>query len=92
MTSLFKSLNILKLADVHKLKINEYLHQLQNTKLPKSLYDDYVRINETHNYETQQVQNKVFFNLGLTNLRGKTFTISSTFKMALVQRKKYKKL
>ena len=35
--------------------------QLLGNKLPKSLYDDYVKINETHNYDTRQIQNKVYF-------------------------------
>ena len=61
MTYLYKNLNILKLTDVYKLEVAKYMHLLQNNKLPKSLYDDYVKINETHNYNTRQVQNNVYF-------------------------------
>ena len=62
MTNSYKNLNILKLADVDKMEVaSKYMHQLRNNKLPKSPYDDCVKINKTHNYDTRQIKNKVYF-------------------------------
>ena len=63
MTNLYNShyLGLLKLAIVKMLKVAKYMYQLHNNKLSKSLYDDYAKINETHNYDTEQIRNKVYF-------------------------------
>ena len=44
-TNLYKNLNIIKLTDIYVLEVAKYIHQLHNNKLPKLLYDDYVKIN-----------------------------------------------
>ena len=36
---------------------------MHNNKVSKSLYDDYVKINETHNHNMRQVRNEVYFKL-----------------------------
>ena len=61
MTNLYKILNILKLAEVHKQKVAKNMDQLHINKLLKLLYDDYVKINNTHNCALRQEQNKVYF-------------------------------
>ena len=40
---------------MYKLEVGKHMHQLHNNKLLKSLYNDYVKINETHNYNKRQV-------------------------------------
>ena len=67
MANLYKNLNTLKPADVFKLEVDKYMHQLNINSLPKSLCDDYVKINETHNYDTKQIGYKIrsILNLGL---------------------------
>ena len=63
MTILYQKLNILKLADIYDLKLVKYegMNQLHKNKLPFSLYQDYVKLNEIHSHNTRQTQNAVYF-------------------------------
>ena len=61
MTILNQKLNVLKLADIYSLELAKYMHQLHNNKLPFSLYEDYVKLNEIHSHKTRQTQNAVHF-------------------------------
>ena len=61
MTILNQKLNVLKLADIYSLELAKYMHQLHNNKLPFSLYEDYVKLNEIHSHNTGQTQNAVHF-------------------------------
>ena len=64
MTNLNKNPNILKLANVYKLKVAKYMH---NNKLRKSLYDDYVKIKRTTTIQ-DRCEIRSIVNLELTNL------------------------
>ena len=61
MTILYQKLNILKLADIYGLELAKYMHQLHDNKLPFSLYEDCVKLNEIHSHNTRQTQNTVYF-------------------------------
>ena len=50
MTILNQKLNVLKLADIYSLELAKYMHQLHNNKLPFSLFEDYVKLNEIHSH------------------------------------------
>ena len=60
-TILYQKLNILKLANIYGLELTKYVHQLHSNKLPFSLYEDYVKLNEIHSHNTGQTQNAVYF-------------------------------
>ena len=70
MTNLHKYPNILKLAVEYKLEVVKYMHPLHINKLLQSLHDDYVKINETHKYNTRQIQNKVYFKHRIKKSKG----------------------
>ena len=61
MTILYQKLNILKLEDIYGLELAKDMHQLHNNKLPFSLFEDYVKLNEIHNHNTRQTRNAVYF-------------------------------
>ena len=61
MINLYIPFYILKLADAYKLEVAKCMHQLHNIKLSKSLYTDYVKMNETLSFITRQVQNVIYF-------------------------------
>ena len=73
MTILYQKLNTLKLADMHGLELAKYMHQLHNNKLPFSLYEDYVKLNEILSYNTRQTQNAVYFKPRVKNLSKKSY-------------------
>ena len=81
MTKLCKDLNTLKLADLYKLEIVKYLYPLQNNKLSKSLHDDYFKINEMHNYDMRQIQNKVYFKPRINKSIGKERLVYGGFEL-----------
>ena len=61
MTILYQKPNILKLADIYGLQLAKYMHQFHNNKLPFSLYEDYVTLNEIYSHSTRQTQNAECF-------------------------------
>ena len=39
------------------------MQQLHNSKLPFSLHEDFIKLNEIHSHNTRQSQNAVFYKL-----------------------------
>ena len=52
MTILYQKPNILKLADIYGLELAKYMHQLYINKLPFSLCEGYLKLNEIHSHKT----------------------------------------
>ena len=75
MTILYQKLNILKLADIYGLELAKYMHQLHNNKLPFSLYEDYVKLNEIHSHNTRQTQNAVYVKQRVNKSIGKELLV-----------------
>ena len=75
MTILYQKLNILKLEDIYGLKLAKYMHQLHNNKLPFSLFEDYVKLNEIHSHNTRQTQNAVYFKPRVNKSIGKELLV-----------------
>ena len=75
MTILYQKLNILKVEDIQGLELAKYMHQLHNNKLPFSLFEDYVKLNEIHNHNTRQTQNAVYFKPRVNKSIGKELLV-----------------
>ena len=75
MTILYQKLNILKLADIYGLELHKYMHQLHNNELLFSLYEDYVKLNETHSHNTRQTQMAMYFKPRVNKSIGKELLV-----------------
>ena len=75
MTVLYQKVNILKLADIYGLDLAKYMHQLHNNKLPFSLYEDYVKLNEIHSHYIRQTQKAVYFKPRVNKSNGKELLV-----------------
>ena len=53
---LYQKLDILKLADIYGFELGKYMHQVHNNKLPFSLYEEYVKLNEIHSHNIRQLK------------------------------------
>ena len=71
----YQKLNILKLADIYDLELAKHMHQLHNNKLPFSLHEDYVKLNEMHTHNTRQTQNAVYFKPRVNKSIGKELLV-----------------
>ena len=75
MTILYQKLNILKLPDIYGPELAKDMHQRQNNKLPFSLYEDYVKLNEIQSHNTRQTQNAVYFKPRVKKCNGKELLV-----------------
>ena len=56
-----KKLDFLKLHDVYKLELAQFMHKLFKNKLPNSCNYDFSTIERTHDYETRRPSRSNYF-------------------------------
>ena len=56
-----KKLDFLKLQDVYKLELAQFMHKLFNNKLPNSCNYDFSTIERIHDYETRRPSRYYYF-------------------------------
>ena len=60
-TSLYKTLNFLKLHDIYKLEVAKFICQLHHKKFKTALNDCFVDITKIHSHNTRTKHNLVYF-------------------------------
>ena len=60
-TSLYKTLNFLKLDDIYRLELAKFMYQLHNKKFKTALKDCFVDITKIHSHNTRTKHNLVYF-------------------------------
>ena len=57
---LYKSLSTLKVTDIYNLELGEFIHQLENNKLPHVFLNFFKKVNEIHSYETSLIKTSTY--------------------------------
>ena len=61
MSSLFKSMNILKIKDIYKLEMAKFMYLYYHHRLPQN-FEQYIKPAATHHkYVTRSITNKSFY-------------------------------
>ena len=61
MTSLYNTLNFLKLDDIYLLELAKFMYQLHHKKFKTALHDCFVDITKIHSHNTRTKDNLVYF-------------------------------
>ena len=70
-SELYKKLGLLKLHDVHKLKLAKFMHHLFKNKQPKLCNHNFTTINNIHDYATRKPSRSNYFLAGVSKSAGK---------------------
>ena len=70
-TSLYKTLNFLKLDDIYRLELAKFMYQLHNKKFKTALKDCFVDITKIHSHNTRTKHNLVYFKPRVQTSAGK---------------------
>ena len=60
-SNLYKSLYLLKLTDIYKLKLAKFIFALHNNRLPKFVYDSLTKLESLHDHNIRQLTKNVYF-------------------------------
>ena len=71
MTSLYKTLNFLKLDDIFLLELAKFMYQLHHKKLKTALNDCFVDISKIHSHNTRTKDSLVYFKPRVQTSAGK---------------------
>ena len=70
-TSLYKTLNFLKLDDIYLLELAKFMYQLHHKKFKTALNDCFVDIKKIHSHNTRTKDNLVYFKPRVQTSAGK---------------------
>ena len=62
MTTLYKSINILKISDIYELQVAKFIHSYNQKRFPEHFNMSFKPTNQFHNYQTRSLTNENFFN------------------------------